>query len=145
MDTNVIGMPVAKEKIRFTITSADLSTAFSFDCQKWIRHLAAHGLKTEDLHRLMGGRLPAGKLFVLDMLEFLRKNDPHLDRFLAGRGGLHPDDHLSIEFASVRQLLNKEFPELVARLAEGEQAKKVIKRRPGTADLSPLSTLPKKR
>lgn len=130
---------MAKEKIRFTITSGDLTSAHSFDCQKWIRHLAAHGLKTEDLHRLMGGRFPAGRLFVLDMLEFLRKTDPHLDRFLAGRGGLRNDDHLSIEYASVRQLLNSEFPELVARLAEGEQARKVIKRRPGTADLSPLT------
>lgn len=136
---------VAKEKIRFTITSSDLASAYSFDCQKWIRHLAANGLKTEELQRLMSGRFPAGKLFVLDMLEFLRKSDPHLDRFLAGRGGLHNDDHLSIEYASVRQLLNSEFPELVARLADGEQARKVIKRRPGTADLSPLSQLTKKR
>jgi hypothetical protein len=140
-----MGIPVAKEKIRFTITSADLATAFSCDCRKWIGHLAANGLKTEDLHRLISGRFPTGKLFVLDMLEFLRKTDPHLDRFLTGRGGLHPDDHLSIEFASVRQMLNKEFPELVARLAEGEQARKVIKRRPGTADLSPLAPLTKKR
>jgi hypothetical protein len=138
-------LPVPKEKIRFTITSADLATSYSFDCQKWIRHLAAHGLKTEDLHRLFGGKFPAGKLFVLDMLEFLRKTDPHLDRFLAGRGGIHEDDHLSIEFASVRQLLNREFPELVARLAEEEQVKKVIKRRPGTVDLSPLSSRTKKR
>ncbi len=138
-------LPVTKEKIRFTITSADLSTAFSFDCQKWIRHLAAHGLKTEDLHRLFSGKFPAGKLFVLDMLEFLRKTDVHLDRFLTGRGGIHQDDHLSIEFASVRQLLNSEFPELVARLVEGEQVKKVIKRRPGTVDLSPLTPLAKKR
>src|SRR5574341_76023 len=138
-----MGMPVAKEKIRFTITSADLATAYSFDCQKWIRHLAAHGLKTEDLHRLIGGRFPAGKLFVLDMLEFLRKNDPHLDRFLTGRGGLHQVDHLSIQYDSVRQLLNSEFPDLVARL-EGEQVKKVIKRRPGTVDLSPLSPRTKK-
>lgn len=136
---------VAKEKIRFTITSGDLATAYGFDCQKWIRHLAAHGLKTEELQRLMCGRFPAGKLFLLDMLEFLRKSDPHLDRFLAGRGGLHNDDHLSIEYASVRQLLNSEFPELVASLAEGEQSRKVVKRRPGTADLSPLSPLTKKR
>jgi hypothetical protein len=142
---NVTEKPVAKEKIRFAITSADLATAYSFDCQKWIRHLAANGLKTEDLRRLMGGRFPAGKLFVLDMLEFLRKTDPHLDRFLSGRGGLHQDDHLSIEFASVRQLLNSEFPELVARLGEEEQARKVIKRRPGTVDLAPLSPLTKKR
>ncbi len=140
-----MGIPVAKDKIRFTITSSDLATAYSFDCQKWIRHLAAKGLKTEDLHRLVSGRFPEGKLFVLDMLEFLRKTDPHLDRFLAGRGGLHQDDHLSIEFSSVRELLNREFPELVARLAEGEQVRKVIKRRPGTVDLSPLTPLTKKR
>ncbi len=135
---------MAKEKIRFSITSADLATAYSFDCQKWIRHLAANGLKTDDLHRLIGGRFPAGKLFVLDMLEFLRKTDPHLDRFLAGRGVLHQDDHLSIEFASVRELLNREFPELVARLAEGEQVKKVIKRRAAAVDLSALAPLTKK-
>jgi hypothetical protein len=136
---------VPKEKIRFTITSADLATSYSFDCQKWIRHLAAYGLKTEDLHRLFSGKFPAGKLFVLDMLEFLRKTDPYLDRFLAGRDGIREDDHLSVEFASVRQLMNREFPELVARLAEGEQVKKVIKRRPGMVDLSPLSSLTKKR
>lgn len=138
-------LPVAKEKIRFTITSADLQTAYSCDCQKWIRHLAAHGLKTDDLHRLISGKFPAGKLFVLDMLEFLRKTDPHLDRFLAGRGSIHQDDHLSIDFAAVRQLLNTEFPELVARLAQGEQVRKVIKRRPGEVDLSPLAALAKKR
>ncbi|HEX9077932.1 MAG TPA: hypothetical protein VF795_00010 [Desulfuromonadaceae bacterium] len=136
---------MAKEKIRFTITSADLQAAYRCDCQKWIRHLASHGLKTDDLHRLIGGRFPAGKLFVLDMLEFLRKSDPHLDRFLAGRGGVRQDDLLSIDFAAVRQLLNGEFPELVARLATGEQANKVIKRRPGTTDLSPLSPLTRKR
>ena len=136
---------MAKEKIRFTITSADLQAAYSCDCQKWIRHLAAHGLKTDDLQRLNSGRFPAGKLFVLDMMEFLRKSDPHLDRFLAGRGGLHQDDHLAIDFAAVRQLLNTEFPELVARLAQGEQARKVIKRRPGEVDLSPLAALAKKR
>lgn len=136
---------MARDKIRFTITSADLATAYSCDCQKWIRHLAAHELKTDDLYRLVGGRFPTGKLFVLDMLEFLRKTDPHLDRFLAGRGGIHQDDLLAMDYASVRLLLNKEFPELVARLANGEQARKVIKRRPGTADLSVLTTLNKKR
>jgi len=125
-----MGFAVAKEKIRFSITSADLATAYSCDCQKWIRHLATNGLKTDDLLRLISGKFPAGKLFVLDMLEFLRKTDPHLDRFLVGRGGIQQDDHLSIEFASVRQLLNREFPELVARLVDGEQVKKVIKRRP---------------
>lgn len=136
---------MAKEKIRFTITSADLATAYSFDCQRWIRHLASHGLKTDDLQRLISGRFPANKMFVLDMIEFLRKTDPHLDRFLVGRGGLHKDDHLSIEYASVRHLLNREFPELVAELAERERVKKVIKRRPGTADISPLTKLTKKR
>lgn len=139
------GLIVAREKIRCTITSADLETAYSCDCQKWIRHLAANRLKTDDLHRLISGRLPAGKLFVLDMMEFLRRNDPHLDRFLGSRGGIHQDDHLSIEYASVRQMLSKEFPELVAELADGEHARKVIKRRPGTLDLSPLATLTRKR
>lgn len=139
-----MGFNMAREKIKFTITAADLQTSYSCDCQKWIRHLAAQGLKADDLHRLISGRFPAGKLFVLDMLEFLRKSDPHLDRFLAGRGGIHQDDHLSIDYAAVRQVLNREFPELVAQLA-GEQGKKVIKRRPGTVDLSPLSALTKKR
>ncbi len=131
-------MPVAKEKIRCTITSADLETACSCDCQKWIRHLAAHRLKTEDLHRLMSGRFPAGKLFVLDMMEFLRKTDAHLDRFLTRRGGIHQDDHLAIDFATLREMLKGEFPELVA---DAEQAGKVIKRRPGAVDLSSLSSL----
>ncbi len=132
---------MAKEKIRCTITSADLETAYSCDCQKWIRHLAAQRLKTDDLYRLISGRFPEGKLFVLDMMEFLRKTDPHLDRFLTGRGGIHKDDHLSIEYASVRQLLNSEFPEL----ADGEQSRKVVKRRPGSVDLSPLAPLTRKR
>jgi len=135
---------VSKEKIRCTITSADLEAAYSCDCQKWIRHLAAHKLKTDELNRLISGRFPLGKMFVLDMLEFLRKGDAHLDRFLANRGGIHQDDHLSIEYASVRQLLNREFPELVAELANGEQARKVIKRRPGAVDLSPLTPLSRK-
>jgi hypothetical protein len=142
---SVMEMPVAREKIRFTITSADLATAYSCDCQKWIRHLAANGLKTDDLHRLMGGRFPAGKLFVLDMLEFLRRSDPHLDRFLAGRGGIRQDDLMAMDFAAVRQLMSREFPELAARLAEMEQARKVIKRRPGEVDLSPLDPLTSKR
>lgn len=136
---------MAKEKIRFTITSADLQTAQSCDCQKWIRHLASRELKTEDLQRLMNGKFPAGRLFVLDMLEFLRKSDPHLDRFLAGRGGIRQDDHMSIDYASVRQLLNAEFPDLVTRLAMGEQTGRVIKRRNGTVDLSPLSSRARKR
>lgn len=132
---------MAKEKIRCTITSADLETAFSCDCQKWIRHLAAKRLKTDDLHRLISGRFPAGKLFVLDMMEFLRKTDVHLDRFLTSRGGIRQDDHLAIDFAAVRQLLNSEFPEL----SDGELARKVIKRRPGTVDLSQLAPLTRKR
>ena len=136
---------MAKEKIRCTITSADLETAYSCDCQKWIRHLAANRLKTDDLYRLIGGRFPTGKLFVLDMMEFLRKTDPHLDRFLTGRGGIRRDDHLAIDFAAVRQLLNSEFPELVAELADGEHARKVVKRRPGTVDLSSLAPLTRKR
>lgn len=139
------GLIVAREKIRFTITSADLQTASTCDCQKWIRHLAARELKTDDLHRLLNGKFPAGKLFVLDMLEFLRKSDPYLDRFLAGRGGLHQDDHLSIDYAAARQLLNREFPELVTRLTAEGQGTKVIKRRPGAADLSPLTPFVKKR
>lgn len=135
---------MAREKIRCTITTADLATAFSCDCQKWIRHLAAHGLKTDDLYRLFSGRFPANRLFVLDMMEFLRKTDPHLDRFLSGRGGIRQDDLLSIEYTSVRQLLSREFPELVAELAYGD-ARKVIKRRPGTVDLAPLAPLTRKR
>lgn len=142
---NITGVFVAKEKIRCTITSADLEAAYSCDCQKWIRHLAAHRLKTDDLHRLMSGRLPAGKLFVLDMMEFLRKTDIHLDRFLSGRGGIRQDDHLAMDFAAVRQLVNREFSELAAELADGEQARKVVKRRPGTVDLSPLAHLARKR
>jgi hypothetical protein len=138
------GLAVAKEKIRCTITSADLHTAYSCDCQKWIRHLAANGLKTDDLQRLMSGRFPAGRLFVLDMMEFLRKSDPHLDRFLAGRGGIQQDDHISMDFDAVRQLVKREFPELVAQLAEGD-SRKVIKRRPGSIDLSPLDPLTRKR
>lgn len=133
---------MAREKIRFTITSADLQTAHHCDCQKWIRHLAANSLKLDDLHRLISGLFPAGKLFVRDMLEFLRKTDPHLDRFLVSRGGLHQDDLLSFDHASVRQLLNREFPELVVQLSGGEQGKKVVKRR--AVDLSPLSSFSKK-
>jgi hypothetical protein len=136
---------VSKERIRFKITSADLETSCSCDCQKWIRHLADHKVKTDDLLRLFTGKFPSGKMFVLDMIEYLRKSDAYLDRFLSGRGGIHQDDHLSIEFEGVRQLLNREFPELVAQFADAESVKKVIKRRPGTVDLSPLTELGKKR
>jgi hypothetical protein len=93
----------------------------------------------------MSGRFPTGKLFVLDMMEFLRKTDAHLDRFLNGRGGIRQDDHLAMDFAAVRQLVSREFPELAAELADGEQARKIVKRRPGTVDLSPLAHLTKKR
>jgi hypothetical protein len=131
---------VSKNRIRFTITSGNLETAHSCDCHKWIRHLAANGIKTDDLQALFNGRFPAGKMFVLDMLEFLRRTDDVLDRFLSRRGGIHQDDHLSIEYDSVRQLLNLEFPELAARFSDPASVKKVIKRRPGTVDLSPLKT-----
>lgn len=133
---------MAREKIRFTITNADLQAAHHCDCQKWIRHLAANGLKLDDLHRLVSGRFPTGKLFVRDMLEFLRKTDTHLDRFLISRGGLHLEDLLSFDHAAVRQLLNREFPEQVVQLSGGEKDIKVVKRR--AVDLSPLSTFSKK-
>ncbi|KAF0218947.1 MAG: hypothetical protein FD174_2463 [Geobacteraceae bacterium] len=136
---------MSKIRIKFKITSGDLETAHSCDCQKWIRHLAVNKIKTDDLLSLFNGKFPSGKMFVLDMLEFLRKSDDLLDRFLAGRGGIKQDDHLFIEFDDVRQLLNREFPELVAQFANSEGVKKVIKRRPGTVDLSPLKTLGKKR
>lgn len=127
------------------ITSGNLETAHSCDCHKWIRHLAANKVKTEDLLTLFNGKLPSGKMFVLDMLEFLRKSDDVLNRFLAGRGGIQQDDHLSIEVDAVKQLLNREFPELVAQFANSECVKKIIKRRPGTIDLSGLRTVGKKR
>lgn len=136
---------MSKNRIRFKITSGNLETGHSCDCHKWIRHLAANRVKTEDLRALFNGRFPLGKLFVLDMLEFLRKSDGVLDRFLLGRGGIQQDDHLSIEFEEVRQLLNREFPEIVEQFANSETVKKVIKRRPGTVDLSPLAGAGKKR
>ena len=136
---------MSKNRIRFTITSGDLETIHSCDCLKWIRHLAANKIKTDDLMALFNGKFPSGKMFVLDTLEFLRKSDSLLDRFLVKRGGIQQDDHLSIEFDAVRQVLNNEFPESVAQFANAECAKKVIKRRPGTVDLSPLKTFVKKR
>jgi len=129
---------VSKNRIRFTITSGNLETAYNCDCHKWIRHIAANRVKSDDLLTLFNGRFPTGRLFVLDMLEFLRTKDQHLDNFLLGRGGIQKDDLLSIENDSVRQLLNREFPELVAEFANSESVKKVIKRRPGQVDLSPL-------
>ncbi len=136
---------MSKDRIRFKITSGDLETSCSCDCKKWIRHLATNSVKTDDLLRLCSGKFPTGKMFVLDMIEYLRKSDALLNRFLAGRGGIKQDDHLSIEYDSVRQLLNREFPELVAQFARAENDNKVIKRRPGTVDLSPLTAFAKKR
>lgn len=135
---------MVKNRIRFTITSGNLETARTFNCYKWIRHLATNRVKVDDLMTLFNGKFPSGKLFVLDMLEFLRRTDDLLDRFLAGRGGVLKDDHVSIENDAVRQLLNREFPDLVAEYAQGEKARKVIKRRPGSADLSPLKDFGKK-
>lgn len=129
---------MSKNRIRFTITSGNLEAADSFDCNKWIRHLAATKVKIDDLLALFNGRFPSGKMFVFDMIEFLRKSDSRLDSFLANRGGIKKDDLLSIENDAVRQLLNREFPELVAEFANSETVKKVIKRRPGLIDLSPL-------
>ena len=129
---------MSKLRIRFTITSGNLETAHNCDCQKWIRHIAANRVKCDELLALISGKFPTGRLFVLDMLEFLRTKDHHLDNFLTGRGGIKTDDLLSIEHDAVRQLLNREFPELVAELANSESVKKIIKRRPGQVDLSPL-------
>jgi hypothetical protein len=129
---------MAKIRIRFTITSGNLETAFNFDCQKWISHIAANRVKSDELLTIYNGKFPTSRLFVLDMLEFLRTKDQHLDNFLLARGGIKQDDLLSIENDDVRQLLNREFPELVAEFANSETVKKVIKRRPGKVDLSPL-------
>lgn len=136
---------VSRKRIRFTITSGNLETARDCDCHKWIRHLAANKVKTDDLLTLLNGRLPSGKMFVLDMLEFLRKSDHLLDRFLVGRHGIKQDDLLSIDIDAVRQLLKNEFPELIAQYENSASVKKVIKRRPGQVDLSPLAELTKKR
>lgn len=135
---------MSNNRIRFTVTSGNLESANSFDCYKWIRHLAANKVKNDDLLALFNGRFPSGKMFVLDMIEFLRKSDSRLDSFLANRGGIKKDDLLSIENDAVRQLLNREFPELVAEFANSETVKKVIKRRPGQVDLSPLGGINKK-
>lgn len=135
---------MSTKRIRFTITSGNLETAHTCDCHKWIRHLAANRLKGDDLLSLYNGKMPAGKMFVLDMLEFLRKNDDVLDRFLKTRHGIQKDDLFSIETDEVRQLLKREFPELVAEFASSDTVKKVIKRRPGQVDLSPLEKLGKK-
>jgi hypothetical protein len=136
---------VSKNRIRFTITSGNLETANSFDCYKWIRHLAASRVKTDDLFTLYSGRFPTGKMFVLDMLEFLRKSDDLLDRFLVKRGGIKQDDLLSIENDEIRQLLNRDFSDLVTELSNSESVRKIIKRRPGQVDLSPLKNIGEKK
>lgn len=129
---------MSKIRIRFTITSGNLEDANSFDCYKWIRHLATNRVKMDDLFALFSGRFPAGKMFVLDMIEFLRKTDDLLDRFISKRGGLKQDDLLSMDYDAVRQLLNRDFDGLVEEFANSGAVKKVIKRRPGQVDLSPL-------
>ena len=132
---------MANIRIRFKITSSDLEVSCSCDCQKWIRNLAAKQVKTDDLQALFSGKFPSGKMFVLDMIEFLRKSDGQLHHFLAGRGGIHHDDHLTIDFDGVRQLLKQEFPELVAQFAAAGSVKKVVKRRSGEVDLAPLTAM----
>jgi hypothetical protein len=132
---------MANIRIRFKITSSDLEASCSCDCQKWIRNLAAKQVKTDDLQALFAGKFPSGKMFVLDMIEFLRKSDGQLHHFLIGRGGIHHDDHLTIDFDGVRQLLRQEFPELVEQFAAAGSVKKVVKRRTGAVDLAPLAAL----
>lgn len=136
---------MSNTRIRFKITSSDLEVSCSCDCQKWIRNLAAKQVKTDDLLALFSGKFPSGKMFVLDMIEFLRKFDGQLHHFLAGRGGIHHDDHLTIDYDGVRQLLKKEFPELVEQFAVAGSVKKVVKRRSGGVDLAPLADLGKER
>lgn len=129
---------MSKIRIRFTVTSGNLESANSFDCFKWIRHLATNRVKMDDLFALYNGRFPASKMFVLDMIEFLRKSDDLLDRFIVKNGGIKQDDFLAIENDAVRQLLNRDFSELVEEFANSGAVKKVIKRRPGQVDLTPL-------
>ncbi len=82
-------------------------------------------------------------MFILDMIQFLRKFDDLLDRFLKGRGGLLADDLLSIDHDAVRKALKKEFPELVEQFSATEGVR-VVKRRQHV-DLAPLAELGKKR
>jgi len=132
---------VAKDRIRFTISSGNVETAFSCDCLKWIRHLAGKKLKVDELRSIYNGKFPPSKMFILDMIQFLRRSDDLLDRFLKSRGGLHEDDLLSIDHDAVRQVLKREFPELVEQFSITE---KVIKRRQNV-DLTPLAEIVKKR
>ena len=132
---------MAKDRIRFTISSGNVETAFSCDCLKWIRHLAGKKLKVDELRSIYNGKFPPSKMFILDMIQFLRRSDDLLDRFLKSRGGLHEDDLLSIDHDAVRQVLKREFPELVEQFSITE---KVIKRRQNV-DLTPLAEIVKKR
>ncbi len=134
---------MANNRIRFTISSGNIETAFSCDCLKWIRHLAGKKLKLDELRNVHNGKFPPSKMFVLDMVQFLRKSDDLLDRFLKGRGGLLEDDLMSIDHDAVRQVLKKEFPDLVEQFSATEGAR-VIKRRQNV-DLAPLAALGKKR
>ena len=134
---------MAKNRIRFTISSGNVETAFSCDCLKWIRHLAGKKLKVDELKSIYNGKFPPSKMFILDMVQFLRKSDDLLDRFLKGRGGLLGDDLLSIDHDAVRQVLKKEFPALVEQFSAAEGAR-VIKRRQNV-DLAPLADMGKKR
>ncbi len=134
---------MAKNRIRFTISSGNVETAFSCDCLKWIRHLAGKKLKIDELKSVYNGKFPPSKMFILDMIQFLRKSDDLLDRFLKGRGGLLEDDLLSIDYDAVRQVLKNESPELVEQFSATEGAR-VIKRRQ-SVDLAPLTDLGKKR
>ncbi len=134
---------MAKNRIRFTISSGNVETAFSCDCLKWFRHLAGKKLKTDELRSIYNGKFPPSKMFILDMIQFLRKSDDPLDRFLKSRGGLLGDDLLSIDHDAVRQALKKEFPELVEQFSATEGAR-VIKRRQNV-DLAPLEEMGKKR
>ena len=133
---------MAKTRIRFTISSGNVETAFSCDCLKWIRHLAGKGLKVDELKAIYNGKFPPSRMFILDMIELLRRSDDPLDRFLKGRGGLLADDLLSIDHDAVRQVLRNEFPELVEQFTAG--GTRVIKRRQNV-DLTPLEEMGKKK
>lgn len=132
---------MAKIRIRFTIASGNLQTAHSSDSLSWFRHLAGKRLKVDELRSIYNGKFPPSRMFVLDMIEFLRRTDEPLDKFLKNRGGIKSDDLLSIDHDAVRQVLNKEFPELVQQFSAGQA--KVIKRRQ-SVDLGPLADLGKK-
>lgn len=132
---------MARNRIRFTISSGNVEVSFSCDCLKWIRHLAEKKLKVDELKAVYSGKFPPSRMFVLDMIHFLRRSDDALDRFLKNRGGLLSDDLLSIDHDEVRQFLKKEFPDLVEQFTAG--ATRIIKRR--NVDLSPLEEMGKKR